>query len=196
MRIINVKEITDRVCAAVQEINFHTPPATMTRLTEILAQEPSPAGRQAMQGIVANRHIASQQQIPMCQDTGMALIFVELGQEVHLVGGSLQDAITEGVRQGYAQGYLRKSVVAEPLFERRNTGDNTPPVIHYELVPGDQVRLTIAAKGFGAENMSWVRVLRPPLDPVVRTTVGDYQPGDRDGRASQYPRRILAWLQT
>jgi fumarate hydratase subunit alpha len=114
-----------------------------------------------MQDIVDNRQIAAGRQVPMCQDTGMVIVFVSLGQEVRLAGGDLREAITAGVRQGYQEGYLRKSVVAEPLFERRNTGDNTPPVIHFELVPGDGLRLVVAAKGFGAENMSWVKILTP-----------------------------------
>lgn len=161
MRAIEVQQITRHVREAVQHINFHTPQPTMIKLTEIMALEASPAGRQAMQDIVENRQIATRQQVPMCQDTGMVVIFVKLGQEVQLVGGDVRLAITEGVRQGYQEGYLRKSVVAEPLFERKNTGDNTPPVIHFELVPGDQLSLTIAAKGFGAENMSWVKMLEP-----------------------------------
>jgi fumarate hydratase subunit alpha len=161
MRTIDVSQVTAQLRQAVQTINFYTPEPTMIRLVDILETEPSPAGRQALHDIVENRQIASTRQTPMCQDTGMALVFVSLGQEVRLVGGDLREAITAGVRQGYQEGYLRKSVVAEPLFERRNTGDNTPPVIHFELVPGDQLRLTVAAKGFGAENMSWVKILTP-----------------------------------
>ncbi len=161
MREINVSEITKRVRQAVQAINFHTPQATLIQLTEILEREPSPAGQQAMRDIVENRAVASARQVPMCQDTGMAIVFVSLGQEVHLVGGDLHEAIHAGVRQGYQEGYLRKSVVAEPLFERRNTQDNTPAVIHVDVAAGDQVRLIVAAKGFGAENMSWARILTP-----------------------------------
>jgi fumarate hydratase subunit alpha len=161
MKKIHVHDVAEQVRQAVQTINFHTAGPTLIRLTEVLEREPSPAGRQAMTDIVENRQIASLQQIPMCQDTGMALVFVTLGQEVRLIGGDLRAAITDGVRRGYAEGYLRESVVAEPLFERRNTADNTPPVIHFDLAPGDQLRLTIAAKGFGAENMSWVKVLTP-----------------------------------
>lgn len=161
MRTVEVSQITAQIREAVQVINFHTPESTMIRLVDILTHEPSPAGRQAMQDIVDNRQIAANRQVPMCQDTGMVIVFVSLGQEVRLAGGDLREAITAGVRQGYQEGYLRKSVVAEPLFERRNTGDNTPPVIHFELVPGDGLRLVVAAKGFGAENMSWVKVLTP-----------------------------------
>jgi fumarate hydratase subunit alpha len=114
-----------------------------------------------MRDIVENRNIASQRQMPMCQDTGMVIVFVKIGQDVYLTGGDLHQAINEGVRQGYDEGYLRKSVVAEPLFERRNTKDNTPAAIHIELVPGEGFDLTIAAKGFGAENMSRAKVLTP-----------------------------------
>ena len=161
MKTIQVSAVTEMVRQAVQKINFDTPASTLLRLKDAQFNEPSPAGRQALTDIVANRLIAAQQQVPMCQDTGMAWILVELGQDVHLAGGLLSEAITEGVRLAYREGYLRKSVVGEPLFERRNTGDNTPPVIHYELVPGDQLKLTIAAKGFGAENMSRLRMLTP-----------------------------------
>ncbi len=173
MRSIDVQLITDKIQEAVQSINYHTPEPTMIRLFDILSHEPSPTGQQAMQDIVANREIALQQQVPMCQDTGMALVFVELGQDVHLTGGSLQQAISQGVRSGYKAGYLRNSVIEEPLFERRNTQDNTPPVIYVDLVPGRQLRLTVAAKGFGAENMSWVKMLTPAqgLTEVKRQVV-------------------------
>lgn len=161
MKSIQVSAVTEIVRQAVQTINFDTPVRTMARLKEVLIHEPSPAGRQAMSDIVENRAIAAEQRVPMCQDTGMVLVFVEIGQEVHLTGGTLSEAISEGVRQGYREGYLRKSVVGEPLFDRRNTGDNTPPIIYYDLVPGDQLKLTIAAKGFGAENMSRLIMLTP-----------------------------------
>ena len=161
MRTIDVSAVTEAVRTAVQTINYHTPEPTLIQLSEILVTEPSPAGRMAMRDIVENRQIAAEQQVPMCQDTGMVIVFVELGQDVHLIGGSLHDAISAGVRQGYKEGYLRKSVVGEPLFERRNTGDNTPAVVHVELVPGEHLELIVAAKGFGAENMSWARVLTP-----------------------------------
>ena len=173
MREIPVSLITERIRQAVQEINFHTPQPTLIQLNQILESEPSPAGQQAMRDIVENRAIASAQQVPMCQDTGMVIVFVELGQEVHLSGGDLRAAINEGVRQGYQEGYLRKSVVAEPLFDRLNTKDNTPAIVHVELVPGDGVRLIVAAKGFGAENMSWARILTPAqgIEGVKREVV-------------------------
>lgn len=161
MRQIEVSQIADAIRQAVQTINFDTPQPAMIQLESIALAEPSPAGRLAMDDIIANRRVASARRMPMCQDTGMAVIFVELGQDVHVVGGDLREAITRGVREGYDEGFLRKSVVAEPLFQRENTRDNTPPVIHFDIVPGDGLALTVAAKGFGAENMSWARVLTP-----------------------------------
>ena len=161
MRNIKAALITELVRKAVQVINFNTPAPTLERLQSALDHEPSIAGRQAMSDILENRQIASRECVPMCQDTGMAVVFVEIGQDVHIKGGSLAGAIIEGVRLGYKEGYLRKSVVSEPLFDRLNTGDNTPPVIHYTIVPGNHLILTIAAKGFGAENMSRLRMLTP-----------------------------------
>ena len=177
MRTLDVAQVTARVREAVQAINFHTPAPVLIQLSDVLAQEPSPAGRLAMQDIVDNREVASNRQVPMCQDTGMVVVFADVGQDLRLVGGDLRAAITEGVRQGYREGYLRNSVVAEPLFERPNTGDNTPPVIHFDLLPGDALRLTIAAKGFGAENMSRVRVLTPArrLEQVKQAVVDTVQ---------------------
>lgn len=161
MREIDVRVVQERVRQAVQEINMLTPEPVMIQLNQILDNETSPAGQAAMQDIVENRKIASARQMPMCQDTGMVVFFVELGQDVHLTGGTLHEALTTGVQLGYQGGYLRKSVVAEPLFDRRNTGDNTPPIIHVELVEGERFAITIAAKGFGAENMSYAKVLTP-----------------------------------
>jgi fumarate hydratase subunit alpha len=173
MRELDVKIISDRIREVVQSLNFHTPEPTLVQLINVLEQEPSPAGRQAMRDIVENRRVAATRLVPMCQDTGMALVFVELGQDVHLVGGDLREAVNHGVRQGYQEGYLRKSVVSEPLFDRRNTGDNTPAIIHVEMTPGEQVRLIVAAKGFGAENMSWAKILTPAqgIEGVKREVV-------------------------
>jgi len=161
MRIIPVNLVTQQICQAVQDVNFTTPTGLMNRLKEIQEQEPSPSGRLAMTDILENRIIAANQHLPMCQDTGMILIFVEVGQEINFTGGSLSEAICEGVRQGSKEGYLRNSVVSEPLFERRNSGDNTPPIIYYDLVPGNKLKLTVAAKGFGGENMSCLVMLTP-----------------------------------
>jgi fumarate hydratase subunit alpha len=173
MRDLDVRVIGAKVQELVQTINTHTPAPTLVQLMEVLEHEPSPAGQQAMRAIVDNRRVASARQVPMCQDTGMAIVFVELGQDVHLIGGDLREAINRGVRLGYAEGYLRTSVVAEPLFERRNTGDNTPAVVHVDLAPGERVRLIVAAKGFGAENMSWAKILTPAegIEGVKREVV-------------------------
>lgn len=122
--------------------------------------EKSPLGRQILGQLQENLKIAGEDMIPICQDTGMAVIFMEIGQDVHFEGGSLEEAIEEGVRRGYGRGYLRKSVVKDPIF-RENTKDNTPAVIHYEIVPGESVRITVAPKGFGSENMSRIFMLKP-----------------------------------
>lgn len=123
-------------------------------------EEVSPLGKQVLEQLCENLQIAGEDMIPICQDTGMAIVFVEIGQEVHIVGGGLEDAINEGVRQGYVEGYLRKSVVRDPI-ERENTKDNTPAIIHYSIVPGDGLKMTLAPKGFGSENMSRVVMLKP-----------------------------------
>jgi len=128
-------------------------------LEKALEKEESPTGRQIIGRIIENASVAAEERIPLCQDTGMAVVFAEIGQDVHFTGGSLHDAINEGVRQGYSEGYLRKSVL-DPI-SRVNTGDNTPAVIHTEIVPGDRVRITVAPKGFGSENMSRVTMFPP-----------------------------------
>lgn len=125
-----------------------------------VTEEKSPIGQKVLGQLQDNLQIAQEDTIPICQDTGMAVVFLEIGQDVHFEGGSLTDAINEGVRQGYVDGYLRKSVVKDPLI-RENTKDNTPAVIHYDLVPGDKVRITVAPKGFGSENMSRIFMLKP-----------------------------------
>ena len=123
-------------------------------------REKSPLGRQVLESLEENLEIAGKDMIPICQDTGMAVLFVEIGQEVHITGGVLEDAINEGVRRGYVDGYLRKSVVEDPIY-RKNTQDNTPAIIHYTIVPGDKMKITLAPKGFGSENMSRVIMLKP-----------------------------------
>lgn len=160
MRSIEPEAIAAAIAQAVQDVNYDTPGALMMRLEELRRTEPSPPARRAMDDIVRNRELAARTHRPMCQDTGMVIVFVELGQEAR-VAGDLKAAIHEGVRRGYADGYFRKSVVAEPLFDRRNTGDNRPAIIHIDVVPGDTLHLYVACKGFGAENMSRVRMLEP-----------------------------------
>ncbi len=149
-------------------------------LGEANEKEESPLGKQILGELQKNLDIAKNDQIPICQDTGMAVIFLEIGQDVHLTGGNLEDAVNEGVRQGYTDGYLRKSVVSDPII-RKNTGDNTPAIIHEKIVPGDKIRIKVAPKGFGSENMSRVFMLKPAqgLDGVkeaILTAVNDAGP--------------------
>lgn len=160
MKNIQVSEITKAVREMCIEVNHHLSPDMERRLDEACASEKSPLGRQILGQLQENLKIAGEEHIPICQDTGMAVLFLEVGQEVHLEGGSLEDAVNEGVRQGYADGYLRKSVVKDPLL-RENTKDNTPAVIHCRIVPGDSLKITLAPKGFGSENMSRVFMLKP-----------------------------------
>lgn len=160
MRTIEVGSITDNIKEMCIQAN-HFLSADMGRaLADAAGKEKSPLGRQVLEQLQENLQIAGEDMIPICQDTGMAVIFLEVGQEVHFEGGSLEEAIHEGVRRGYVDGYLRKSVVKDPLV-RVNTGDNTPAIIHYEIKPGDQVKITVAPKGFGSENMSKVFMLKP-----------------------------------
>ena len=160
MREIDVKDITTAVKEMVIDANYHLSPDMEKVLNEKASTEKSELGRSILSQLQKNLQIADADKIPICQDTGMAVIFVKVGQEVHLVGGNVTDAINEGVRQGYTEGYLRKSVVGDPLI-RQNTNDNTPAVIHYEIVEGDKVEITCAPKGFGSENMSKVYMLKP-----------------------------------
>ena len=160
MREISSEIITQTIAQMCIEANHHLTPDMEKALLNAGESEVSPLGKQVLSQLRENLKIADEDMIPICQDTGMAVVFVEMGQEVHITGASLSDAINEGVRKGYTEGYLRKSVVGDPL-ERVNTGDNTPAVIHYDIVPGDSFRLTVAPKGFGSENMSRVFMLKP-----------------------------------
>ena len=160
MREISVETVKRTVARLCVEANCHLPEDVRARLRDFREQETWPVARSVLDQILENDRIADTQEAPICQDTGMACVFVEVGQEVHFAGGSLADAINEGVRWGYGEGYLRKSVVGDPL-ERKNTGDNTPAMIYYDLVPGDVCRITVAPKGFGSENMSQIKMLRP-----------------------------------
>ena len=160
MRNIEVSEITKNIKEMCIEANHFLSEDMKCALDTANRNEKSALGKQVLDQLKENLAIAGEDMIPICQDTGMAVIFMEIGQEVHFEGGILEDAINEGVRQGYVEGYLRKSVVADPLI-RENTKDNTPAVIYYEMVPGDQVKITVAPKGFGSENMSRVFMLKP-----------------------------------
>ena len=160
MRDINVSEITAAIKDMCIEANYQLSPDMQKALSDARQKEESELGSNILGQLQENLRIAKEDRIPICQDTGMAVFFVKVGQEVHFVGGNLTDAINEGVRQGYTEGYLRKSVVADPLI-RTNTKDNTPAIIHYDIVPGDKVKITCAPKGFGSENMSKVFMLKP-----------------------------------
>ncbi|MCR5801294.1 MAG: fumarate hydratase [Lachnospiraceae bacterium] len=160
MRDIEVSAIEDLVAKLAIEANHSLSPDMVRALEESADKEESPLGKQVLGQLKDNLRIAGEDMIPICQDTGMAVVFVKMGQEVHINGGSLESAINAGVRKGYTEGFLRKSVVSDPII-RQNTGDNTPAVIHYEIVPGDEFTITIAPKGFGSENMSRVFMLKP-----------------------------------
>lgn len=160
MRIIQTAEITQNIKEMCIEANHFLTPDMDEALKNAVSTEKSNLGKQILNQLQDNLTIASEDMIPICQDTGMAVIFMEIGQEVHFEGGSLEEAIHEGVRQGYVEGFLRKSVVKDPLI-RENTKDNTPAIIHYDIVPGDKVTITVAPKGFGSENMSRVFMLKP-----------------------------------
>lgn len=160
MRTINVDVITRNIREMCIEANHFLSQDMKCAMQTALDDEESPLGKQILGQLQENLQIAGDDMIPICQDTGMAVIFMEIGQDVHFEGGVLEEAINEGVRQGYVEGYLRKSVVKDPIY-RENTKDNTPAIIHYEMVPGEQITITVAPKGFGSENMSRVFMLKP-----------------------------------
>jgi fumarate hydratase subunit alpha len=161
MREIKAKDITETVARLSKEANFYLGEDVIAALKKARQQEESPAGRQILDQILENAGIAAKEQMPLCQDCGLAVVFVEMGQDAHITGGELVQAINDGVRKGYAEGYLRKSAVKQPFSARVNTKDNTPAIIHTEIVPGDKLKITIAPKGGGSENMSRFTVLKP-----------------------------------
>ena len=180
MRTIHVSTITENIKEMCIEANHFLSSDMKEVLKEALACEEAPLGRQILGQLEENLQIAGDEMIPICQDTGMAVIFMEIGQDVHFEGGLLEEAINEGVRRGYVEGYLRKSVVKDPLI-RENTKDNTPAIIHYEMVPGEEVKITVAPKGFGSENMSRVFMLKPAdgiegVKEAILTAVQDAGP--------------------
>lgn len=160
MRTIHTDEIIKNVKEMCIEANYYLTPDMETKLRGCCDTEKNPLGKQILNQLSENLDIAKEDQIPICQDTGMAIVFFKVGQDVHIEGLNVTDAINEGVRQGYEEGYLRKSVVKDPLI-RENTKDNTPAIIHYEIVAGDKIEITVAPKGFGSENMSKVYMLKP-----------------------------------
>lgn len=160
MRTIRTTEITEQIKEMCIEANYFLAPDMKQAIEDAASAEETEIGRHILGKLCENMKIAGDDGIPVCQDTGMAVIFMDIGQDVHFEGGDLESAINEGVRRGYQEGYLRKSVVGDPLI-RENTKDNTPAVIHYQIVPGDRVKITVAPKGFGSENMSRVFMLKP-----------------------------------
>ena len=180
IRIIRVEEITKNIKEMCIEANHFLSPDMAEAMKCAEKNEEAPLGKQILEQLQENLKIAGEDMIPICQDTGMAVVFLEIGQDVHLEGGALEDAVNEGVRQGYVEGYLRKSVVGDPLI-RENTKDNTPAVLHTRIVDGDQVKIKVAPKGFGSENMSRVFMLKPAegiegVKDAVLTAVKDAGP--------------------
>lgn len=180
MRTIQTTDITENIRQMCIEANHYLSDDMKQVFNKAVDNEESPLGRQVLEQLKENLEIASSDMIPICQDTGMAVIFMNVGQEVHFEGGSITDAVNEGVRQGYTEGYLRKSVVGDPII-RENTKDNTPAVIHYDIVPGDKVEITVAPKGFGSENMSRIFMLKPAdgiegVKEAILTAVKDAGP--------------------
>ena len=180
MREVSVSEITKNIREMCIEANHFLSPDMKQVFDEAVSREESPLGKQILNQLEENLRIAGEDMIPICQDTGMAGVFLKAGPEVHFTGGSLTEAVNEGVRQGYTEGFLRKSVVQDPI-ERVNTGDNTPAILHYEIVEGDSVEITVAPKGFGSENMSRVFMLKPAdgiegVKEAILTAVRDAGP--------------------
>lgn len=180
MREVNVSIITDNIKEMCIEANHFLTDDMKNVFENAVKNEESALGKQVLRQLEENLKVAGEDMIPICQDTGMAVVFINVGQDVHLIGGDITDAINEGVRRGYVEGYLRKSVVKDPIY-RENTKDNTPAVIHFNIVPGDKVDITVAPKGFGSENMSRVFMLKPAdgiegVKEAILTAVKDAGP--------------------
>jgi len=161
MRKIDVREIKEAVKKLCMDANYYLPEDVLSAFDKGIKEEVSGVGKNVLEILKENASIAASKQIPYCQDTGFAVFFVEIGQDVQIVGGDINKAIEKGVAEGYTEGYLRKSIVSDPLFDRKNTGDNTPPIVHYSVVPGDKLKIKMAAKGGGSENMSRLAMLKP-----------------------------------
>lgn len=180
IRTISTDQVTEQIKEMCIEANYYLSPDMDEAMRAAVAKEKSELGKKILSQLQDNLKIADQEQIPICQDTGMAVIFLEVGQDVHFEGKAIEDAVNEGVRLGYEEGFLRKSVVGDPLI-RQNTKDNTPAVIHYSIVPGDRVKITLAPKGFGSENMSRIFMLKPSdgalgVKQAILTAVKDAGP--------------------
>ncbi len=180
MRTVNVSEIKKNIKEMCISANYHLSEDMEIAMKNAKEKEKSPLGQQILNQLQENLEIAAKDRIPICQDTGMAVVFLDIGQDVHLTGGDITDAVNEGVRQGYKEGYLRKSVVSDPIL-RENTKDNTPAVIHFRIVKGDKVKIKVSPKGFGSENMSRVFMLKPAdgiegVKEAILTSVKDAGP--------------------
>ncbi len=174
MRTIEASQITAAVAKLAVDANYYLTDDIRAALEAGQEREESPLGKAILGQLVENACIARDEQMPICQDTGMTVIFMEIGQDVHITGGNLEDAVNAGVAKGYTEGYLRKSVVMEPLFNRKNTGNNTPAVLHTSIVPGDKLKITLAPKGFGSENMSTLKMFKPSDGlPAIRKFLVD-----------------------
>jgi fumarate hydratase subunit alpha len=175
MREVTVTKVTEAIASLFQQACYNLPEDVLAALQNARNSEDSPAACDVLDRLLTNAELAARGQIPLCQDTGTAVVFIELGQDVHISGGDFNDAISEGVRRGYARGYLRKSIVQHPYTDRINTSDNTPPVIHLKIVPGDRLRIIVMPKGGGGENMTRLAMLVPAsgrlgiIDFVVKT---------------------------
>jgi fumarate hydratase subunit alpha len=174
MREIEAQRITEAVARLCQEANFDLPSDVVQALEEARRREVSPEGREALGQLLDNARLAQQERVPLCQDCGYTIVFLELGQDCRIVAGELNTAVQEGVRRGYGEGFLRKSIVSPPIFQRANTGDNTPAVIHTEIAPGDRLRIVVMPKGGGSENMSALAMLTPAqgVQGVIDFVVG------------------------
>ena len=180
VREIHVEKLTENIKEMCIEANHYLSGDMKEALKTAVDTEESELGKKILNQLQENLQIADTETIPICQDTGMAVIFMEIGQDVHFIGGNFEDAVNEGVRQGYTEGFLRKSVVSDPLI-RENTRDNTPAILHTRIVPGDQVKITVAPKGFGSENMSRIFMLKPAdgiegVKDAILTAVKDAGP--------------------
>lgn len=173
MREIPASEITEAVAKLATKACCHLPADVLQAFKDAKKTEPSPVGRDILDQLIENANIADQEDMPICQDTGLAVVFADIGQDVHITGGDFVDAVNMGIHKGYVEGYLRKSSVAEPLFERKNTTDNTPAVIHVRIVPGEKIRLRLAPKGAGSENKSVLKMLVPAdgMEGVKKTVL-------------------------
>ncbi|NCO24623.1 MAG: fumarate hydratase [Candidatus Infernicultor aquiphilus] len=165
MREIKASQIIDKVKELFLKANYHIDPDLLKLLQKTLEEETSPIGKYVLKMIIENNKIASREELPICQDTGLAVLFIELGQEVRITDGDFAEAINQGVKEAYQEGYLRKSVVDDPVFERKNTKTNTPAIIYTDIVPGDKIKFLVMPKGFGSENMSTLGMLKPADGP-------------------------------